>query len=81
MAQETERLLTEKQAAEVLNVHFTTLSAWRCKKRYNLPFVRLGGARAIRYKMSDLLSFIEKGLVADGGEAAPAPKKGDRVAL
>ena len=75
------QLLTEKQAAAMLSVSFTTLSTWRCKRRYNLPFVRLGSARAIRYRLADVLAFIEKGLVTDGSEAAPVPKQGERVVL
>jgi hypothetical protein len=70
MANRTEKLLTEKQAAEMLAVHYTTLSTWRCKRRYSLPFVRLGSARAIRYRLSDVLAFIDSGLVKDSEGAA-----------
>ena len=65
-----QRLLTEKQAAAMLAVSFTTLATWRCKKRYTLPFVRLGSARAIRYRLSDVLAFIDSGLVNDSKGAA-----------
>jgi hypothetical protein len=47
----------------MLAVSFTTLATWRCKHRYTLPFVRLGSARAIRYRVSDLVAFINAGLV------------------
>jgi excisionase family DNA binding protein len=58
-----ERLLTEKQAADMLGVHHTTLATWRCKRRYTLPFVKLGTGRAVRYRLSDVQAFIENGLV------------------
>ena len=69
-ANRTEQLLTERQAAEMLAVSFTTLATWRSKKRYTLPFVRLGAARAIRYRLSDVQAFIEAGLVAEEREKA-----------
>ena len=35
-----------------------TLAVWRCNRRYNLPFVKIG--KNIRYKRSDVLKFIEE---------------------
>ena len=71
MAGQPEKLLTEKAAAELLAVSPTTLATWRSRKRYHLPFVRLGGARAIRYFESDVLAFAASGRVAaDGAEVA-----------
>jgi predicted DNA-binding transcriptional regulator AlpA len=58
-----ERLLTEKQTAEMLGVHHTTLATWRCKRRYTLPFVKLGTGRSVRYRLSDVQAFIAAGLV------------------
>lgn len=69
------QLLKEKQTAALLGVSFTTLSTWRSRHRYELPFVRLGGGRAIRYRLADVLAFIEKGLVTDGSESTPPPKQ------
>lgn len=51
-----ERLLTEKQAAELLSMSVKTLQAWRfqCKPpRYR----KLG--RSVRYSMEDLQAFAE----------------------
>ncbi|MFI5143305.1 MAG: helix-turn-helix transcriptional regulator [Thermoanaerobaculales bacterium] len=70
MASQAEKLLTERQAAEILAVSPTTLATWRCRKRYVLPFIRIGGARAIRYAESDVLAFIAASRV--GGETAEA---------
>jgi len=52
-----EKLLTNKEAAAVLDVAPGTLPIWRCKRRYNLPFVRVG--RNVRYREKDLLAWLE----------------------
>ena len=51
-------LLTPKKASEMLSVKVQTLAAWR-HRGHRLPWVRLGG-RAIRYRLSDLVRFIEE---------------------
>ena len=53
----TRPLLTPAEAAEILGVKVDTLTVWRSTKRYPLPFVRVG--RSIKYKVEDVLSFIE----------------------
>jgi excisionase family DNA binding protein len=50
-------LLTSVEAAAFLGVKKETLAIWRCTKRYNLPFVRVG--RLIKYRKSDLIAFLE----------------------
>ncbi len=57
----TERLLREKEAAQVLSVRANTLAQWRFNGKVNLTYVRLGAG--IRYRMSDLEDFIKKGIV------------------
>lgn len=49
-------LLTEPQAADFLNLSVRTLQAWRIKFA-GPDFVRAG--RAIRYRRSDLVAWIE----------------------
>ena len=61
-----EQLLHERDAAAMLAVSPTTLATWRSRRRYNLRWVRVGGGRAVRYRLSDVLAFIESGVV--GGE-------------
>jgi excisionase family DNA binding protein len=51
-------LVTAEQAAEMLSVTIGTLSVWRCVKRYDLPFVKVG--RSIRYRLRDLEAFLER---------------------
>lgn len=51
-----ERLLDEREAAELLSVKPGTLAVWRSTKRYPLPYVCVG--RSIRYTESGLLAFI-----------------------
>ena len=63
-----EKLLTTRDAAAVLGVAPNTLEIWRSLGRYDLPFVRIG-ARAVRYRQTDLEAFIARGLCgAEGGQ-------------
>ncbi len=55
-----ETLLTEVQAATVLNLSMRTLQAWRTK-RTGPSFVRAG--RAIRYRRSDLDTWMSANTV------------------
>jgi excisionase family DNA binding protein len=48
--------LDTEQAAKYLGIERQTLAAWRCLRRYRLPFARIG--RSVRYKRSDLDRFI-----------------------
>ena len=58
--QDTQKLLTPEQAAEILGMHVNTLNVWRATKRYNLPYIKSG--RLVRYRMSDVAAFIESRL-------------------
>ena len=51
------RLLTTNEAAQILGIKPQTLAYWRCVKRYDLPYIRVG--RSCRYKRSDIDKFIE----------------------
>ena len=51
------KLLTEAEAADYLSVEPQTLCAWRCTRRYNLPFIKVG--RLVRYRPEDLEEFLE----------------------
>ncbi len=48
-------LLTPQDVANRLGVSTTTLSTWRCTKRYPLPYVKVG--RLVRYRMADVEAF------------------------
>ncbi len=62
-------LLSRKEAAKYLGVSEQTLAIWKCTKRYDLPFVKIG--RLIKYRKADLDGFIFKNLdsnsSSDGG--------------
>jgi excisionase family DNA binding protein len=45
------------KAAEFLGVSKETLSIWRCTKRYNIPYFKVG--RLVKYREADLLAFLE----------------------
>ena len=53
-----DKLLTRKQAAELLHCKESTLATWKSTKRYSLPYIKIG--KNIRYKLSDIITFIEK---------------------
>lgn len=50
-------LLDPHAAAKFLGMSAGTLSVWRCTKRYDLPYIKVG--RKIKYDMADLLAFLE----------------------
>ena len=51
-------LCDDKAAAAILDVTPGTLYVWRSTGRYNLPFIKIG--RKVRYRRTDLLSWLEK---------------------
>lgn len=57
-------LVDERRAAEILGVRPNTLSVWRCTRRYDLPYVKVG--RTVRYRLTDLQAFIEQSTVRPG---------------
>jgi len=53
-----QRLLTQSEVAEILNVQQSTLESWRTDaRRGSLPYLKVG--RLIRYRPEDLAAFIE----------------------
>jgi excisionase family DNA binding protein len=50
------KLLTPKQAAEIIGVAEQTLAVWRSAGRHDLPFVKAG--RLVRYRASDIESWL-----------------------
>ena len=49
------KLLTPGDVAERLGISTTTLSTWRCTKRYALSYVKVG--RLVRYRLADVEAF------------------------
>lgn len=60
-------LLDQNQAAQLLHVTPGTLSVWRSTGRYSIPFVKVG--RSVRYRLSDLNSWIESRTQTNGATA------------
>jgi len=52
------RLLTTREAAEILGLQPNTLTYWRSTGRYSLPFVKSG--RLVMYRIEDIEAFIER---------------------
>jgi predicted DNA-binding transcriptional regulator AlpA len=53
-----DRLLTRKQAAEILGFQPQTLARWKWEGREDRPLEVLVGSRAVRYRASDLVRWI-----------------------
>lgn len=52
-------LLPPRKAADLLGLSVQTLAAWRHVGDTRLPYIKLSG-RAVRYRLSDIRSFIER---------------------
>lgn len=55
----TDEIMTPTEVAKLLRVGLPTLAAWRCYGRTKLSFIRLGN-KAIRYRRSDVMAFLER---------------------
>ncbi len=51
-------LLNSKQVADALGIKEETLQIWRSTKRYNLPYIKIGGR--VRYTVEDVEKFIHE---------------------
>ncbi len=61
-AKDRDLMLSRKEAAIFLNVKIGTLAMWKSHKRHELPYIKVG--RYIRYRSSDLMKFLERGIYA-----------------
>ena len=78
--QALERLVTAAEAAAILGVSTVTLAAWRWRPRIDVPpppYLRIGG-RAIRYKQSDLMAWIEERAAAGTTKSVAKTRKAAR---
>ena len=49
-------LVSVDDAAEFLGTTPGTLAVWRCNRRYDLPYVKVG--RSVKYRQEDLERFV-----------------------
>lgn len=49
--------LSCEDAADYLQVSVRTLDVWRCTRRYEIPYVKIGSR--VRYRKSDLDAWLE----------------------
>jgi hypothetical protein len=61
-------LLTSEQAATYLGTTPGNLAVWRCERRVNLPYTKIG--KLVRYKVEDVLQFVETNMVSPVTTAA-----------
>lgn len=55
---DTIKLLSPDEVADILGVSKQTLAVWRCERRYELLYVKVG--TCVRYRRSDVDKFIEQ---------------------
>jgi len=53
-------LLTPQAASDYMGLTIGTLANWRNLKRYDLPFIKVGKRGYVRYRKSDIDSFLER---------------------
>lgn len=56
--QNQNEFLNRTEAAKYLGVKYNTLSVWGIKKKFNLPYVKIGGL--VKYRKEVLDKFIEE---------------------
>lgn len=59
-------LLDTIQAAAEIGVEPSSMEVWRCTKRYDIPFIKVG--RLVRYRRSSLLKWLQSR--TQGGDRA-----------
>ena len=67
IAESVRDLLSESQAADLLQVSPGTLSVWRSTGRYGLPFLKIGAR--VRYRRGDLQAWLDSRVRANGATA------------
>jgi excisionase family DNA binding protein len=56
-SQSQDELFSNDDAADYIGVAHRTLEVWRCTKRYQIPFIKVG--RLVKYRKSALDAFLE----------------------
>ena len=51
-------LLTEQEAASILDVEPASLAVFRCTGRHKIPYIKIG--RNVRYRRSDLEAWLTR---------------------
>lgn len=51
------QLLKPTATAKILDTTTGVLAVWRCQKRHNLPYVKVG--KSVMYDLQDLLDWLE----------------------
>ncbi len=57
-----DRLLSRKEAAQMLGIKDSTLATWHSTNRYPLPVIKVGNLA--KYRISDIQNFLDKRLVS-----------------
>ncbi len=57
-----DEFLNTAETAAYIRIKEGTLDVWRCTKRYDLPYIKMG--RRVYYRLSDIQKFIESRIVS-----------------
>lgn len=60
-----DEILGNTDAAEYIGVTPRTLEVWRCTKRYQIPFIKVG--RLVKYRKSALDAFLDSRTIGAEG--------------
>ncbi len=58
--------LTTAEAAEFLGLSAETLTTWRCTKRYEIPYLKVG--KKVFYVLTDLETWLESRKVSPAAQ-------------
>lgn len=50
-------LLSTAQVADITGNTVSTLNTWRCTRKVNIPYIKIG--KTVRYRLSDVLEYLE----------------------
>jgi hypothetical protein len=60
--QNISHLLEPLEVSKILGVTVKSLAVWRCTKRYDLPYIKVG--KSVKYRPEDIQAFIDSRKVA-----------------
>jgi predicted DNA-binding transcriptional regulator AlpA len=50
--------LSTGEVANITGNTTSTLATWRCTKKVNIPYIKIG--KTVRYRLSDVLNYLDK---------------------
>jgi hypothetical protein len=60
-------LLSTEHAAQHIGITPHTLTVWRCTKRQNIPYIKVG--RLVKYRLADLEVWLETRMISNATQS------------